>query len=245
MIAFAGAAKQVLASGGAEFGSTSELKASGVNFGLNKNLLVEAELLTGVAQEPQPEDIERAVEFASAATGVRKDFLMGMLVVESNLGKNTGKCTYGEIEKEALQDHLDGRLSNKSWHTFLERRKLLKGIAEDLGYNYEQLKVSCNPPYAGTGGAMGIGQFMPDTWLEYKERTAQVVQKKHPDHWNVTDGVVAMALKLADVPGVKEHQRSAERNAAKVYLSGNISGKYDWYANRIMYWSVHYRNLLV
>ena len=193
-----------------------------------------------------PKEIEKAVEFASNATGVRKDFLMGMLVVESDLGRNFGKCTYGEVEKGAEQSHLNGNLSSKAWETFKQRRNTISGIAGGLGYDYKSLKVSCNPgaAYAGTGGAMGIAQFMPDIWMAYKDRIAAIVGKENPDPWNAKDGVVAMALLVSDTPGVTGHSMYAERNAAKMYLSGTTSGKYEWYANQIFYWAANYRSIL-
>lgn len=190
-------------------------------------------------------EIEKAAEFASQATGVRKNFLMGMLVVESDLGRNTGECTYKEVEDDARNSHENGLLGEVPWNTFLERREKIKGIAEDLGYDYEKIKVSCNPSnYVGTGGALGIPQFMPDTWLEYKERIAAIVGKKNPDPWDTMDGVVAMAVKVADVPGVKQQDRWAERAAAKLYLSGTTSWRYDWYANQIVYWSENYAKIM-
>ena len=190
------------------------------------------------------DEIEKQAEFASDATGINKDYLMGMLVVESALGQNTGQCTYQEIEEGALKAHENGRLSSKAWETFKKRKKTIQALAEKLNYNYEELKVSCNPPYAGTGGAMGIAQFMPDTWLEYQERIADIVGKDNPDPWNVRDGAVAMALKLSDVPGVTEHDVSSERKASKMYLSGNTSVAYDWYADEAQYWSKNYQKLM-
>lgn len=192
-----------------------------------------------------PKKIEEAVEFASDVTGVRKDFLMGMLVVESDLGRNPGKCTYEEVEKGAEMAHENGELSDRAWETFKERRETIKDIAEDLDYDYESLRVSCNPEgeYYGTGGAMGIPQFMPDTWLEYKDRISAVVGKNNPDPWDPKDAVVAMALKLSDVWGVTDHNEYAERDAAKLYLSGTTSYQYEWYANEIFYWSRNYKKL--
>jgi hypothetical protein len=188
-----------------------------------------------------PQEVAEAAEFASSVTGVRKDFLMGMLVVESNLGQNTGKCTYSEVEKGAEASYKSGKLRSRAWQTFKQRREVIRDVADNLGYDYEQLNVSCNPSnYAGTGGAMGVPQFMPDTWLEYKDRISQIVGKDNPDPWDMRDGAVAMALKLSDVPGVKDHSLYAERNAAKMYLSGNTSWRYDWYANQIMYWANNY-----
>jgi membrane-bound lytic murein transglycosylase B len=186
---------------------------------------------------PSYAEIKEAVDFASNVTGVRKDFLMGMLAMESDFGKNTGGCTYEEVEEGAEKSYKKGLLSQRAWGTFNHRREVIKGITDDLGYDYRKIKVSCNPSrYSGTGGALGVPQFMPDTWMEYKDRIADVVGKKNPDPWDTNDGVVAMALKLSDVYGVTAHNRSAERNAAKLYLSGTTSWKYDWYANRVVYW---------
>jgi membrane-bound lytic murein transglycosylase B len=170
---------------------------------------------------------------------------MGLLVVESNLGRNPGECTYQEVEDGAKASHQQGQLSAQAWETFNERRETIKDIAKSLNYDYEKLKVSCNPvSYAGTGGAMGIPQFMPDTWLEYKDRISAIVGKDNPDPWNEKDAAVAVALKLSDVYGVTDHNRYAERNAAKLYLSGTTSWQYDWYANQILYWAENYESVI-
>lgn len=188
-------------------------------------------------ENPNYEEIKEAVDFASKVTGVRKDFLMGMLAMESDFGKNTGECTYEEVESGAERSHSRGLLSHRAWITFQERREIITDLSRELGYDYKKIKVSCNPArYAGTGGALGIPQFMPDTWLEYKDRIAEVVGKDNPDPWNPKDGVVAMAIKLSDVPGVTMHSTAAERNAAKLYLSGTTSWQYNWYANQVVYW---------
>lgn len=191
-----------------------------------------------------PKEVEKQAEFASRVTGVRKDFLMGMLVVETSLGKNTGQCTYQEVMEDAQISHQTGNLSNRAWQTFLERKEIIRDIADNLGYDYRELKVSCNPGYAGTGGALGIAQFMPDTWMEYEGRVAEIIGTKNPDPWNLQHGVLAMALKVADVPGVVEHNVWAERRASKMYLSGSTSSSYEWYASEIQYWSRNYVALL-
>jgi len=172
-------------------------------------------------------DIKDAAKFASRATGVRKNFLMGMLVVESDLGRYTGGCKY--------------KASRMSSY----RKKIFKDICEELDYNYKKMKVSCPPSkYSGTGGAMGVAQFMPDTWNAYKSSIAAVTGHNPPDPWNLTDGVTAMALKLAKVPGVTKHKKSAEKDAAKLYLSGTTSSKYNWYGERVLYWADNYEKLL-
>lgn len=186
---------------------------------------------------PSYGEIKEAVKFATEKTGVREDFLMGMLSIESDFGRNTGKCTYDEVEKGAESSHRRGLLSLKAWNTFKHRREIIKSVAGELGYDYKKIKVSCNPSkYNGTGGALGIPQFMPDTWMEYKDELSNILGKKNPDPWSPRDGVLAMALKLSDVPGVTDHNRGSERNAAKLYLSGTTSWRYDWYANQVVYW---------
>jgi peptidoglycan hydrolase CwlO-like protein len=186
-------------------------------------------------------DIEDAVNFASKASGVPKGFLIGVLKMETNLGANVGGCTYAEVEDGAQANYKSGRLSKRAWNTFQWRRDLFKGIANELDIDYRKQKVSCNPKgYAGTGGAMGVAQFMPDTWNGYKSQVASVTGHNPPSPWNLTDGVTAMALKLKKTPGVTGGNRSAMKSAACSYL-GTC---YAPYINGILYWADHYQELL-
>ncbi len=188
---------------------------------------LQTELSVLLGEGYDAKDIKDAAKFASKQTGVRKDFIMGMLVVESDLGRYTGGCTYKE-----------SRMSDY-------RKKLFKDICEDLNYNYKKMKVSCPPKnYFGTGGAMGVAQFMSDTWMGYEDSIAAKTGHNPPDPWSLTDGVMAMALKLVKVPGVTSHKRSAEKNAAKLYLSGTTSSAYDWYGEKVLYWADNYEKLL-
>ncbi len=166
------------------------------------------------------DDIKDAVKFASKATGVRKDFLMGMLVVESDLGRYTGGCNYKESR---MNSH---------------RKSIFKDICKDLGHNYKKQKVSCPPKgYKGTGGAMGVAQFMSDTWKGYEKKIERVTGHKPPDPWNLTDGVTAMALKLANDGATS---KKGECKAAKRYLGGS----HQWYCDKVQYWADHYEKLL-
>ena len=173
-----------------------------------------------------------AASFASNATGVRKDYLLGVLVVESNLGKYTGGCNW-------KQSRMNGT-----------RLEYFKQIAKELDYDYTKLKVSCPPAgYKGTGGAMGVGQFMPDTWMAYKNSIASVTGHNPPDPWSLVDGVTAMALKLSKVSGVIDHKRSAEAKAYCVYLAGGnwinyCDAKGVNYGGKVLYWADNYERLL-
>ncbi len=186
-------------------------------------------------------DIKEAVNFASSKTGVPKGFLFGVLKMETNLGKNVGGCTYAQVESGAEANYKKGKLSKRAYQTFINRRKTFKTITDELDLDYRKQKVSCNPSgYAGTGGAMGVAQFMPDTWIGYKSQVASMTGHRPPSPWNLTDGVMAMALKLGAVPGVKDGKESAYRRAAAAYLGTS----YGPYVNGIIYWAKNYKQLI-
>ena len=186
-------------------------------------------------------DIKDAVSFASDKTGVPKGFLVGVLKMETNLGANVGGCTYEQVESGARSSYKAGKLGKTAWATFQRRSELFKSICKDLGFDYEKQKVSCNPKgYTGTGGAMGVAQFMPDTWNAYKSQVTAITGHNPPSPWNLTDGVVAMATKLARTPGVTSGKRSAMKSAACSYL-GTC---YKPYIDGILYWADNYKTLL-
>lgn len=165
-------------------------------------------------------DIKEAVKFASKKTGVRRDFLMGMLVVESDLGRFTGGCDYKE-----------SRMSEY-------RKTIFKQICKEVDRDYKKMKVSCPPSgYVGTGGAMGVEQFMSDTWMGYKDAISAKTGNYPPDPWSLTDGVMAMALKLAKDGATN---KSGECAASKRYLGGS----HDWYCQKVQYWADNYEQIL-
>ncbi|MBU2028769.1 hypothetical protein KJ761_02660, partial [Patescibacteria group bacterium] len=101
----------------------------------------------------------------------------------------------------------------------------------------------------GTGGAMGVAQFMPDTWNGYKKSVAAVTGHNPPDPWSLTDGVTAMALKLAKVSGVTAHKKSAEAKAYCIYLAGGnwaayCDNKGTDYGKLVLYWADNYEKKL-
>ena len=173
-----------------------------------------------------------AAGFAAKVTGIRKDYLLGVLVVESNLGRYTGGCNF-------KQSRMSGT-----------RATIFKQICSDLKYDYTKQKVSCPPSgYVGTGGAMGVAQFMSDTWMAYKSSIASVTGHRTPDPWSLTDGVVAMALKLTKVAGVTDHKKSAEAKAYCVYLAGGNWASYCDskgvnYGEKVLYWADNYERVM-
>lgn len=209
---------------------------------LNKQLSeLQSDLASLTGKSYSAKDIKEAVEFASDETGVPKGFLVGVLKMETNLGANVGGCTYGEVEKGAEASYKKKKLGKTAWATFQRRRDIFQEICEELDIDYKKQKVSCNPSgYTGTGGAMGVAQFMPDTWMGYKSSVASITGNNPPSPWSLGDGVTAMALKLKKTPGVTAGKKSAMKSAACSYL-GTC---YAPYINGILYWADHYKELL-
>lgn len=196
--------------------------------------------LTGKSYDAK--DIRDAVEFASNKTGVPEGVLYGFLKMETNLGANTGQCTYDEVEKGALAQYRSLLKKNKKWQASIDllykRRGIFDDLVKDLGYNKNK-KVSCNPrSYIGQGGAMGIPQFMSDVWRGYESQIAARTGHKTPDPWNLTDGVMAMAIKL-NRAGATSDKESVIRKASVNYLGTFSPGYY----NGIVYWSKNYKLL--
>jgi peptidoglycan hydrolase CwlO-like protein len=177
------------------------------------------DLNTLLGQSYDAKDIKEAIQNAGDETGVREGFLFGMLSVESRLGASVGGCDYKQ-----------SRMSSY-------RLGIFKDIADELGLNYKKLKVSCPPKsYSGTGGAMGAAQFMSDTWLGYKSSIASHTGNNPPNPWNLTDGVMAMALKLKNDGATK----SGKTTITSPCNGKKISIKWEVYASmKYLGWSCY------
>lgn len=173
----------------------------------------------------EPISLDKAIKsakFASEKTGVRTAFLLGVLRVESNLGQNVGGGTY-KVDMNPNQ------------------REAFKEICDELGYSPSKMPVSKRYCYntnasdgcGGWGGAMGPAQFMPSTWMGYKDRIKKITGKK-ADPWDLDDALIAMGLKLSAVSGVTDHKRSAEKQAASMYLAGGNWEHFSWYGDQVL-----------
>ncbi|NTW14133.1 MAG: hypothetical protein HGA31_03830 [Candidatus Moranbacteria bacterium] len=183
-------------------------------------------------------DIRDAVEFASGKTGVPQGVLYGFLKMETNLGANTGQCTYAEVEKVSVARYKKyGSKYKASISLLYKRRDLFYDLVDQLGYSKNK-KVSCSPSYIGQGGAMGVPQFMSDVWQAYKSQVSSATGHKTPDPWNLTDGVMAMAIKLKKA-GATSSKESVIRSASISYLGAFNANYY----NGIVYWSKNYKLL--
>jgi peptidoglycan hydrolase CwlO-like protein len=175
-----------------------------------------------LAQVPQSEapSYEEAYTLAKnveMVTGVRPAFLLGLLEVESAIGKNVGQCNcksnsycrHPEIGWKKV-------MPKKQWDSFLK-------ITKELGLDPNTTPVSCalDGGKVQWGGAMGPAQFMPNTWLNlgYKKRVEKITGVKPANPWRIKDAFLAAGLYLADWKAASQKLKD-EIGAATAYLCG-------------------------
>lgn len=160
---------------------------------------------------------EEAVKYgqlAAIATGIRPAYLIAVLEIESGLGRNVGKCNRpGDPPEKGYRNIMK---PDRDIEPFLK-------ITAELGLNPENTAVSC-PQYVngkryGWGGAMGPAQFIPSTWMGYKDEVARIVGRQ-ANPWIIEDAFTAAAIKLAR-GGADAQTRASEIAASKAYYSGN------------------------
>src|SRR3989344_2052140 len=137
---------------------------------------------------------------ASAKTGVRPAIILAILREESNLGENVG---------------------TGSWKTDMHPTRdqpVFAKITAELGLDPNTMPVSKKPSY-GWGGAMGPAQFIPSTWVLYKDRIAQATGENPPNPWTPRTAIFAAAILMAD-NGADGGTREAERLAALRFFAG-------------------------
>jgi membrane-bound lytic murein transglycosylase B len=157
---------------------------------------------------------EQAYNFAKTAeagTGTPAAFLLAILNRESRLGANVGRCTY----KTSMAP--GPPLSRRDDVTpFLK-------ITAELGLNPETTVVSCANADGAYGGAMGPSQFIPTTWMMYRDRISAVTGNKPANPWNNMDAFTGTALYLKDAMARCGGGTTAAgvRAAASAYYSGS------------------------
>ncbi|OGG58391.1 hypothetical protein A2765_05585 [Candidatus Kaiserbacteria bacterium RIFCSPHIGHO2_01_FULL_56_24] len=154
---------------------------------------------------------------ASAKTDVRPALILGILAEESNLGENVGTGSW-RVDMHPTRD-----------------QPVFAQICAELGLNPDDMKVSKKPWY-GWGGAMGPAQFIPSTWVQYKDRIANITGNSPPNPWDSRTAIYATALLMMD-NGADKQTRAAERLAALRYLAGwgNASkAAYAFYGDDVM-----------
>lgn len=171
-----------------------------------------------------------AVEIAktvSSQTGVRAALLLAVLTQESNLGKNVGTCNRA------------GDPPEKSWRNVMHPTRdkpHFPNIINDLGLDIETTPVSCpmyrNGSRIGWGGAMGPAQFIPSTWLGYKDKVSAITGRP-ANPWDIRDAFLASGLLLKS-NGATTEGETGEWKAAMRYFSGGTNVKYRFYGDNVL-----------
>lgn len=173
---------------------------------------------------------EKAVELANIAfeaTGVRPAFLLGVIAEESNLGANVGTGNWRE---------------DLSHRRCAKQRTAFEEITNELGLDPDLMPVSKRAWYGYCGGAMGPAQFIPTTWLLFKDRVSKFTGNDPPSPWDPMDAFIASAFLLKD-NGAAAGGYNAERRAALRYLAGGNWRKpaYAFYGDDVMMLAAKYQ----
>lgn len=169
----------------------------------------------------------------SANTGVRAALILAIITQESNLGENVGTCNRaGDPESKSWRNIMPG--PNDGYRSYRDDQTLFLKIAEELGLDPNTTPLSC-PMGGGWGGAMGPSQFIPTTWMSYRDRIAATTGNNPPNPWLPEDAFTATSLLLRDL-GAAAGTFSAEREAALRYYAGGNWHKPQnaFYGNSVM-----------
>jgi peptidoglycan hydrolase CwlO-like protein len=185
------------------------------------------------------EDAVKYGQLVANRVGIRPAFLLGLLEVESRLGKNVGSGNWSDDMYLCYLRLADIATTNDRKIYYRKRAEDEKNaffsVINKLGLDPGSVKVSKEPSY-GCGGAMGPAQFIPTTWLGYEAQVMKLTGKSVVSPWNIEDAFTASAIKLAK-GGATSKERVGEVAAAKAYISGNsqcTSSTCTGYANSVL-----------
>lgn len=177
-------------------------------------------------------DAVQYAKIAAGAAGIRPAFLLAIIQQESNLGANVGACKLTDTTTGAGIRVKTGVAVSNLMKPSRDIAPFLK-ITSEVGRDPLQQVVSC-PFSVGYGGAMGPAQFIPSTWMLFRDRIASALGISTPDPWKPADAFTASALYLSDL-GANQQGYTAERNAACKYYSGkSCSGSNTFYGDQVM-----------
>lgn len=166
---------------------------------------------------------EEAVKYgqlAAIGTGIRPEYLLAELEQESALGSNVGKCLIVDTISGATRRVTSGQIYKKGIHPTRDLALFLN-ITAELGRDPFQTPISCG---SGWGGAMGPAQFIPSTWMGYREEVTRLTSHNPANPWSIEDAFVAAAAKLAK-DGASSQTRAGEIAASKRYYCGSATSK--------------------
>lgn len=189
--------------------------------------------LIGVPEAPTFGEAYEIAKFVSVQTGIRPALLLAVLTQESNIGKNVGQCFLTDPDTGAGERATSGAKETKVMAPTRDVPHFLE-ITKELGRDPYNTPVSCplkdkygNP--VGWGGAMGPSQFIPSTWVIYKDQLSSLMGKA-PDPWNIKDAFLATGVYLKDLGALTNEFRAVMR-----YFSGyNWSKWEEFYGNSVL-----------
>jgi len=186
--------------------------------------------LIGVSKAPTFGEALEMAKYVSSITGIRPAFLLAVLTQESNIGKNVGQCYLKDPKTGSGVVIKTGQTISRVMSPRRDVSPFLT-ITKELGRDPYATPVSC-PMSFGWGGAMGPAQFIPSTWMLYRDRLREV-SGRAADPWNIRDAFLAAALYLTDY-GAAKQTRTAEWRAAMIYFSGSTNSKYRFYGDSVL-----------
>jgi len=172
--------------------------------------------LVGVSKAPTFGEAYEIAKYVEKITGVRPAFLLAVLTQESNMGKNVGQCYLTNSETGAGIIIKSGSNVSRVMKPTRDVDPFLI-ITKELGRDPYATPVSCPMSY-GWGGAMGPAQFIPNTWMSYRDKLKEITGGP-ADPWDVSDAFLAAGLYLSDY-GAKSQTYDGEFNAALSYFAG-------------------------
>jgi len=219
---------------------------------------LQADLNVVTGQSYNAKDIKDAIEYANGKTGVPNGILFAFLTQESGRGKNVGQCTYDDMEQRATTAYKKyGKAHGWNYKPSIDRLTYRKGLFEDLvsKLNYSKSKkVSCAIIPANfanyepnQGGAMGVAQFMSDTWMNngLQSQLMSYTGHKIPDPWSLTDGTMALAIKVRAAGGTSTSSSAIKKMVTTYYgASPDKSSVAKNYYNNILYFVKNYDKLI-
>lgn len=190
--------------------------------------------LAGLPEDVQAPTFKEAYDIAKwveSLTGIRPAFLLSILQQESSLGKNVGQCYLADTSSGASVHIRTGQRYSNGIHPTRDIPPFIV-ITGELGRDPLKTPVSCPLSY-GYGGAMGPAQFIPSTWMMYKDRLRGLLGRP-ANPWSVRDSFLASGVLLTD-SGARSRTKEGEWRAAMIYFSGGTTNSsFFWYADQVV-----------
>ena len=162
-------------------------------------------------------------KYVESVTGVRPALLLAVLTQESNIGKNVGQCFLRNSSTGSGVIVSSGKSISRVMKPSRDVGPFLT-ITKELGRDPYNTLVSCPMSY-GYGGAMGPAQFIPSTWMIYRDELKEKTGKA-ADPWDIKDAFLAAGLYLSKYGATKQTYEN-EFSAALCYFAGP-----GWYKSR-------------